>query len=131
MLRWERRQGRATLLVIAGEALDPKTQQFVQLPLPHGSKARLLLVHLNTEAVRLQSPVIPVEDSMTAFFRRVMGKTQDGRHIPRMKAQLASLAVAIFRLGVVQGEDSALQVDTKVVTAFELFPENETRQRVM
>jgi len=131
MLRWERRQGRATLLVVAGEALDPKTQQFVQLPLPYGSKARLLLVHLNTEAVRLQSPVIPVEDSMTAFFRRVMGKSQDGRHIARMKAQLASLAVATFRLGIVQGDDRALQVDTKVVTAFELFPETEARQRVM
>lgn len=131
MLRWERRQGRATLLVVAGEALDPKTQKFVQLPLPYGSKARLLLVHLNSEAVRRQSPIIPVEDSMTAFFRRVMGKTQDGRHIARMKAQLASLAVATFRLGILQGEDRALQVDTKVVTAFELFPENETRQRVM
>ena len=131
MLRWERRQGRATLLVVAGEALDPKTQKFTQLPLPYGPKARLLLMHLNSEAVRRQSPVIPVEDSMTAFFRRVMGKTQDGRHISRLKAQLASLAAATFRLGIMQGDDRALQVDTKVVSAFDLwFPKNET-QRVL
>jgi Plasmid encoded RepA protein len=109
MLRWERRQGRATLLVVAGEALDPKTQKFAQLPLPYGPKARLLLMHLNSEAVRRQSPIIPVEDSMTAFFRRVMGRTQDGRHVCRLKAQLASLAAATFRLGIMQGDNRALQ----------------------
>jgi hypothetical protein len=131
MLRWERRQGRATLLVVAGEALDPKTQKFAQLPLPYGPKARLLLMHLNSEAVRRQSPVIPVEDSMTAFFRRLMGRTQDGRQIRMLKAQLASLAAASFRLGIMQGEDRAIQVDTKVVSAFDLwFPKNET-QRVL
>jgi Plasmid encoded RepA protein len=131
MLRWERRQGRATLLVVAGEALDPKTQKFAQLPLPYGPKARLLLMHLNSEAVRRQSPIIPVEDSMTAFFRRVMGRTQDGRHVGRLKAQLASLAAATFRLGIMQGDDRALQLDTKVVSAFDLwYPKNET-QRVL
>jgi hypothetical protein len=131
MLRWERRQGRATLLVVAGEALDPQTQNFTQLPLPYGPKARLLLMHLNSEAVRRQSPVIPVEDSMTAFFRRLMGRTQDGRQIRMLKAQLASLAAATFRMGIMQGEDRAIQVDTKVVSAFDLwFPKDES-QRVL
>ena len=129
--RWERRQGRATLLVDAGEALDPRTQQFVQVPLPYGPKARLLLMHLNSEAVRHQSPVIPVEDSMTAFFRRLMGRTQDGRQVRMLKSQLTSLATATFRMGVVQGNDRALQVDTKVVTAFDLWPENTEGQRVL
>jgi hypothetical protein len=32
--RWERRQGRATLLVQAGEVLDPKTGRFTQLYRP-------------------------------------------------------------------------------------------------
>jgi hypothetical protein len=131
MLRWERRQGRATLLVVAGEALDPATQQFVQLPLPYGPKARLLLMHLNSEAVRRQSPIIPVEDSMTAFFRRLMGRTQDGRQIRMLKSQLAALAAATFRLGIVQGEDRAVQVDTKVVTAFDLWFAKEDGRRVL
>jgi hypothetical protein len=131
MLRWERRQGRATLLVVAGEALDPKTQKFAQLPLPYGPKARLLLMHLNSEAVRGQSPVIQVEDSMTAFFRRVMGRNQDGRNVARLKDQLASLAAATFRLGIIQGDDRALQVDTKVVSAFDLWFEKDEAQRVL
>ncbi len=130
-LRWERRQGLATLLVVAGEAMNPNTQLFTQLPLPYGPKARLLLMHLNSEAVRRQSAVIPVEDSMTAFFRRLMGRSQDGRQIRMLKSQLSALAAATFRMGIMQGEDRALQVDTKVVSAFDLwFPKDET-QRVL
>jgi hypothetical protein len=111
--------------------MDPKTGDFRQLPLPYGPKARLLMIHLNTEAVRRQSPVIPVEDSMTAFFRRLMGRTQDGRQVTMLKAQLSSLAAASFSMGIMLGEERAVQVDTKVVTAFDLWlPKNE-RQRVL
>ena len=131
MRRWERHQGRATLLVQAGEAIDPTTQKFIKLPLPYGPKARLLLMHLNTEAVRRQSPIIPVEDSMTAFFRRVMGRTLDGRQIRMLKDQLTSLAAASFSLGIIQGDDRALQVDTKVVTAFNLWLQKDDAQRVL
>ena len=65
VLIWERQQGRARLRVEAGSVLDPKSGQYVALGLPYGPKARLLLMHLNSEAVRRQSPVIPVEDSLT------------------------------------------------------------------
>jgi len=130
MLRWEKRQGRATLLVQAGEVLDPKTGNFTQLALPYGPKARLLLMHLNSEAVRSQSPVIPVEDSMTAFFRRLMGGPLDGRQIRMLKTQLSALAAAIFRMGITNG-DHALQVDTKVVGTFDLWFDKDASQRVL
>lgn len=107
MLVWERRQGRATLRVEAGSAINPKTGLFEQLGLPYGPKARLLLMHLNSEAVRRQSPIIPVEDSVTAFFRRLMGRTQDGRQAKMLKAQLSALSAAQFRLGIMN-DDSAL-----------------------
>src|SRR5690348_4202372 len=69
-IEWKRQQGKATLLIQAGKVQHPKTREWEQLALPYGPKARLLLLHLNSEAIRNQSPVIPVEDSMTAFFRR-------------------------------------------------------------
>jgi hypothetical protein len=130
VLVWERRQGRATLLVAAGRAINPTTGHFEQLPLPYGPKARLLLMHLNSEAVRRQSPVIPVEDTMTAFFRRLMGGPQDGRQIRMLKAQLSALAAAQFQLGITTPE-GALQVDTKVVGAFNLWFEKDDSQRVL
>src|SRR3954467_347331 len=118
VLVWERRQGRATLLIEAGKGMNPRTREFEQLRLPYGPKARLLLMHLNSEAVRRQSPIIPVEDSMTAFFRRLMGRSQDGREIRRMKEQLSALAASTIRLGIV-GPESTVQVDTKIVGAFD------------
>ncbi len=51
----------------AGAALDPRTKEYVKLGLPYGEKPRLVLIHLASEAIRTQSPVIDVEDSMTAF----------------------------------------------------------------
>jgi Plasmid encoded RepA protein len=130
LLVWERRQGRATLLVEAGKALNPRTGHFVQLGLPYGPKARLLLMHLNSEAVRHQSPVIPVEDSMTAFFRRIMGKTQDGRQANMLKNQLSALAAATFRMGITDGE-RAMQIDAKVVGAFDLWLPVDPSQRLL
>lgn len=127
---WERQQGRARLLVEAGKALHPKTGQYVQLGLPYGPKARLLLIHLNTEAVRRQSPIIPIEDTMTAFFRRLMGgKTQDGRTANLLKAQLSALSAATFRMGITDSE-RAFQMNTQVVHAFDMWLSREDNQRV-
>ncbi len=130
VLVWERRQGRATLRVEAGSALNPNTGYFEQVPLPYGPKARLLLMHLNSEAVRRQSPIIPVEDSMTAFFRRLMGRTQDGREMKRLKAQLSALAAAQFRMGITN-QDGVLQVNTQIVGAFNLWFEKDDNQRIL
>lgn len=129
-LSWESRQGRATLLVEAGKALNPNTGHFEQLGLPYGSKSRLLLMHLNSEAVRRQSPIIPVEDTMTAFFRRLMGRTQDGRQAKMLKGQLSALAAAQFRMGI-SGPESALQVNTQIVGAFNLWFEKDDSQRIL
>src|SRR5664279_2251376 len=58
--RWERQQGTAALLINAGEARDPETGKWVPLGLPWGPKARVVLIHLNSEAVRAQSPLVDV-----------------------------------------------------------------------
>src|SRR4051812_4070156 len=121
---WERQQGRARLRVEAGSVINPATGLYVDPGLPYGPKARLLLMHLNSEAVRRQSPIIPVEDTMTAFFRRLMGKTQDGRQVRRLKHQLSALAAAQFRMGITDS-DRAVQVNTQVVGAFNLWFEKD------
>jgi hypothetical protein len=127
---WEKQQGRARLSLEAGRVNDPKTNRYVDLGLPYGSKARLLLMHLNSEAIRRQSPIIPVEDSMTAFFRRVMGSTQDGRQVRMLKQQLAALAAAQFRFSI-SDSDRAFQLNTQVVNAFELWLNKDESQRVL
>lgn len=130
VLTWERRQGRAALLIEAGKVRHPRTGVWEQLGLPYGPKARMLLMHLNSEALRSGTPEIPVEDTMTAFFRRIMGKTQDGRQAKMLKAQLSALAAASFHMGIAY-DDHAVQVDAKVVSKFELWFERDESQRVL
>ena len=57
---WEQVNGAARLKVLAGEAMHPETGEFVKVGLPYGPKPRLILAHLNGEALRQQSPRIEV-----------------------------------------------------------------------
>jgi hypothetical protein len=130
-LVWDRRQGRARLRVEAGSVIDPTTGLYARPGLPYGPKARLLLMHLNGEAIRSGSPVISVEDSMTAFFRRLMGKTQDGRQAKMLKQQLTALAAANFRISIVYDDDRAAQMNSQIVAAFDLWFPTEPGQRIL
>ncbi|WP_149109716.1 replication protein RepA [Limnoglobus roseus] len=126
---WERRQGMATLRIEAGSAYDPATGDFVPRGLPFGEKPRLVLIHLATEAIRSGSPVIDVEDSMTAFARALRLAT-NGPHLLSLKDQLSRLACATVRMGMVEG-GRAVQVNTQIVTAMDLWYPIEPGQRML
>ena len=126
---WDRKQGMATLRIEAGSALDPRSGQFVKLGLPYGEKPRLVLIHLATEAVRTGSPQVDVEESMTAFARS-LGLQTNGHHLRGLKGQLARLAAATVRLGVMEG-NRAMQINTQIVKAFDLWFPADPGQRVM
>ena len=128
--RWQRDQGRAHLLIVAGEAWHEKEQRFIEIGLPYGPKARLILMHLNSEALRQDSPVVEVESSLTAFVRRIQDRPPTGPEIRAYKEQLTRLSAAMVRLAIGQG-DHSLQVDTKIVGAFDLWFAKDARQRVM
>ena len=94
---WQREQGAVSLRVEAGAARHPKTLKWVELGLPWGTKPRLILAHLNAEALRQGSPVIEVEQSLSAFVKRIRG-FDGGREIRAFKDQLSRLSVAVVRL---------------------------------
>jgi hypothetical protein len=129
VLEWDRRQGNASLRIEAGSAIDPRTGDFVRLGLPYGEKPRLVLIHLATEAVRTGSPVVDVEESMTAFARS-LGLETNGQQLRALKDQLARLAAATIRMGVVE-EGRAVQVNTQFVSAFDLWFPRQADQRVL
>lgn len=129
VLEWDRKQGNASLRIEAGSAIDPRTGNFVRLGLPYGEKPRLVLIHLATEAVRTGSPVVDVEESMTAFARS-LGLETNGQQLRGLKDQLARLAAATVRMGVVE-EGRAVQVNTQIVSAFDLWFPKQADQRVL
>ena len=126
---WVRDQGKASLLVEAGKAHDPDSGKWVELALPWGPKARLVLMHLNSTAVRMQSPTVDVGDSLTSFVKRI-GLTTDGRTIRGIKDQVGALSAAMIRLAFT-GPENAYQLNAPVVTGFDLWFPKDHRQRVL
>lgn len=126
---WQREQGNASLMIEAGQAKDMETGQWVKLDLPWGPKARLILMHLNSEAIRTQSPEIDVGDSLTSFVKRI-GLSTDGRTVRGIKDQVGALSAALIRMAFA-GPQGDYQIDAKVVSGFNLWFPKDTRQRVL
>lgn len=123
-------QGNAHLLLKAGELFNPKTKTFDPVALPFGSKARLVLAYINTIAIRTQSPVIPVEDSLTAFVKK-LGLDTGGKTITAVKEQINRLAGSTIRIGYMTGEDKGVTAKLDIIDSLELWLAKDENQRVM
>lgn len=80
----------------AGRAYNGRVDDFVDVGVPFGAKPRLVLYHLYAEALRTQSPVLELADSLTAFVKRTLGLDTKGRNIRTVKDQLLGLRTRIF-----------------------------------
>jgi len=127
---WQRQQGLAALEIEAGRAFDPDKDEWVNVPLPWGPKPRLVLAHLNAEALRLDSPEIEIDSSLSAFVKRIRG-FDGGREIRMFEQQLRCLSTATIRLAMDRGGHVS-QINTHVVTGFvDLWFRKNERQRVL
>jgi hypothetical protein len=126
---WKRKQGNAALEIEAGRIPDPASGDYIDVGLPWGTKPRLILAHLNAEALRQASPEIDIEGSLSAFVRRIRGFAT-GREISMFKNQLACLSAATVRLALFRG-DHALAINTHVITSFDLWLQKDERQRAL
>jgi hypothetical protein len=121
---------RVSLRIQAGNAYDAGHNTWVDVGLPHGPKPRLVLYHLNAEALRTQSPQLELEDSLTAFVKRTLGLDPGGRTIRTVKDQLTRLASADFRFGM--GQDGrSITIKGSVIDGFELWTPKNDKQRVL
>ena len=75
--------------------------------LPYGAKARLLLLHLTSEAIRTGSPVIEVENSFTAFARSLNIST-NGKNLRLLRSQIE--AMSVVRMSLAQKFGSQIEV---------------------
>jgi hypothetical protein len=122
---WIRNQGNVSLRIDAGPAQHPDTGEWVDLPLPHGEKPRLVMLHLNGEALRTGSPVIDVEGSLTAFVR-ALGIDTNGRNLRNLRDQASRLAAARITFGI--GPDT---IKADVIRQFRIWSPDDARQKVL
>lgn len=105
---WERTQGKMNLKVIAGALTDPSSGQWVKQPLPSGSRSRLVLFHICSEAKRRKSPTVDVGDSLSDFIGMLGFAVTGGRNgtINGFKQQINALAACDMHFGLWNGERS-------------------------
>lgn len=126
---WEREQGNIFLSLEAGRAKDPQGK-FVPVGLPFGPAARLILCHLNTEALQTGCPVIDVKDSLTAFVARLQGFRPNGQQIRKFKEQLTRLSASTMRLAV-DRDGYSIQKNMHIVSEFTLWAERFEGERFL
>jgi len=127
---WERLNGLVHLKILAGEAMHPEQGHLVPVGLPFGPKARMILMHINQQALRQKTPEILIQDTLSKFVRKTLNLAPHGRNMRIVKDQLARLSAASIRLGVVK-DGHALTVNSQIVTAFDIWFPKDERQRVL
>jgi hypothetical protein len=130
---WERFNGNVHLELSAGKAMHPEQGRLVPIPLPFGPKCRLVLMHINQRALQTRSSHIEVEDSLTAFVRRVLKLDPKGRNIRMVKDQLTRLSAASITLGMTRQTPTGNLATTghlHVIEHFEVWFPKDERQRV-
>lgn len=128
---WQRKNGHVRIELAAGRAYDGTRDDFVDVGLPYGPKPRLVLYHLNAEALRTGSPTIELEDSLTAFVKRTLGLDTGGRNIRTVKDQLTRLSAADFRFGMQDSGGASVTVKGSIIDGFDLWLARDPRQRVL
>lgn len=118
-----RTYGRNSLSLVAGRLKDPQTGAFTPQGLPYGPKARLLLLHLCTEAVRQRSPTVRVADTLSGFMREMGFSVTGGERgtIRQFKEQLNRLAACTLQIGLWDGRDSATTLNVPPFRSLELW----------
>lgn len=125
---FERRSGYASLLLESGRVF--RRGEWVEVPLPYGTRPRLVMMHICGEALRGNSREVRVGDTMRDFLRLLGIDTNGG---PRggytmFKKQMEALAACRLSLGMsLEGRD--VTINTQPISRFELWFQNDGQQR--
>ncbi len=124
---FERTSGRASLSLQAGRSFDG--MKWTDQPLPSGTRPRLVLINLCSEAVRTQSPDVDIGDSVREFLRR-LGIDANGRSMRELRKQMMALSVCHMTLALAT-QDGATHIDAKPIDAFQAWHTDEAGQRAL
>lgn len=118
-----REYGRTSLSLVAGRLKNPVTGLWEAQGLPYGPKARLVLLHLCTEAVRQKSPVIRVADSLSGFMKEMGFAVTGGERgtIGAFKEQLNRLAACSMQIGFWDGAEKASTLNVPPFRSLDLW----------
>ncbi|WP_414462356.1 replication protein RepA [Hyphomicrobium sp. DY-1] len=121
---WEREQGQMRLKINAGELMNPNTGKWEPQPLPYGSRARLIMMHLSSQAILHKRPDIEIESSLTGFIRSMGIAVTGGKQgsIHAFKQQINALAACSMRIGLFTGNnEKGRTISTQPFTSLDIW----------
>lgn len=128
---FERKNGKMGVVVQAGKLRSPDGAR-IQQPVPFGPKARLIMAHLSSEAVRTNSPTVEIADTLSGFMRDLGIEPRGGARgtIQPFKEQVNALAACRIEMSAWDGKRSR-QVDEKPFKTFEVWFPTDPDQRML
>src|SRR4051812_4883211 len=104
---WQIEGERVGLVVEPGMRMGPDGGKPVPIGVPFGSRARLILLYLQSEALRTRSRDVVLGNSMRAWFAR-MGISPSGRNIESVREQAERISLCRLTFHVRAGERAGL-----------------------
>jgi len=125
---WSRSSGSVSMMLTAG-SLPDTSGGFVEMGLPYGAKARLLLLFLCSEAVLNKSRKIDIKDSFTAFARE-LGVSINTRSLKDLQKQVNRMSCMGMRLRK-DGENYVETFQASVFSKIRADYPKDSRQRIL
>lgn len=126
---FHRSSGKVSVLLEAGHIPTP-FGKWAEAPLPYGTKPRLVLHYMCSEAVLRQSPQISMDSSMNKFLERLGIGNGNSRDNALFKRQMVALAACHMTLGFFE-EGRIRQVKTDPVEKFDAWLPLDVNQRAL
>lgn len=124
---FERTSGRASLRLQAGAAFDG--MKWIDQPLPSGTRPRLVLINLCSEAVRTKSADVDIGGSVREFLRR-LNIDVGGKTMREFRKQMVALSVCHMTLAMPTAGGAA-QIDAKPIDSFLAWHADEGGQQTL
>lgn len=117
---FERHSGHVSVLLEAGKLWNGR--EWFEVPLPHGTIPRLVMVHVSSEAIRTQNRKVEIGDSMRQFLTTLGIPTSGGVRggYTLFKRQMEALAACRLTLGM-SFEGRVVTKDAKPIQRFEAW----------
>jgi hypothetical protein len=117
---FERRSGTASMILEAGRLY--KRGKWIDMPLPYGTRPRLVMVYISSEAVRTKSRTIEIGESVYEFLKRLGIDTNGGQRggYTMFKKQMEALAACRMTIGL-SSCNSDVTINTQPISRFEAW----------
>src|SRR5690349_13889558 len=121
---WVRRNGAYQLVIRPG--ILPLRDRVLTVGVPYGTKARLIMIYFQTEAVRSRSQVVDLGPTMASWLKKMGLSTSGG---PRgsyapVREQAMRIARSEFTMRFERGAQEARLADQRIVDGMDLWSDN-------